>query len=175
MARRSKLPVPNRRRLRGPNNGLEVRIAQELLKRELSLTVARWCFYFPVIFKAVTIVFLFFYMDETMYDRKLMEQQALARGRAAHGIAEANSASSVTNQASKEMKTSEKDARTPSGSSDNLEAGEIGTVLIYEPTTYWKRLALFRVTPGKENKLLAMMTRPLAHAWNFPIMAMAGL
>lgn len=115
-------------------------------------------------------------MDETMYDRSLMQQQALERGHAARGVSMPVSAESQEVQLpSKEMNSEAKSAQTPSESSANLEAAVSGDILIYEPMTLSKRLALFRVTPGKENKLWAMMIRPLKHAITFPIMAMAGL
>ena len=115
-------------------------------------------------------------MDETMYDRSLMQQQALARGQAARGVSMPAPVDSQQAQLPpKEMNSEEKSAKAPSESSANLEAVVSGDMLIYEPLTLSKRLALFRVTPGKENKLWAMMIRPMKHAITFPIMAMAGL
>ncbi|EXJ94380.1 hypothetical protein A1O1_02774 [Capronia coronata CBS 617.96] len=136
----------------------------------------RWCFYFPSIFMAVSIVFLFFFMDETMYDRKLLESQAIERARAAaSGTAHAEATTAETDMTSKEAQTTEKPQQEGSDASVSSEAREAGLVPIYERPTYWKKMRLFRIIPGKENHLLAMMTRPIMHAWNFPIMAMSGI
>jgi hypothetical protein len=119
-------------------------------------------------------VFLFFFMDETMYPREIMEKRFLARTAEGRRAPSENSSTEPA-ETTKGATANEKSNEAGSNSSLNLEAPETGVMIVHTKPTLWEKYRLFRVIPEKENKLLPMMTRPLLHLWNFPIMAMGGL
>ncbi|CAL5868181.1 uncharacterized protein PFLUO_LOCUS2405 [Penicillium psychrofluorescens] len=121
----------------------------------------KWCFYFPAIFTGLTAILLFFVLDESMYDRALMRENAERRAA--------------------EARTNVPDASTgvPTLTVDvikNFEASSTDepATLKYEQLTWWQRRRLFTVVPNKKNIILPMMIRSLKLAYEFPIIAMSG-
>jgi len=118
-----------------------------------------WCFYFPAIFLAITAVLLFFFLDESMYDRELLARQALTRG--------------ATNQVSTPEQPRpmiDEKHTIPDDTTSNSETSQ----LVYETQSYWKSRKLFTIVPGKPNRVMHHVLGPLTHLYNFPIMSMSG-
>ncbi|KAJ5613175.1 hypothetical protein N7510_006369 [Penicillium lagena] len=121
----------------------------------------KWCFYFPAVFTGLTAILLFFVLDESMYDRALMRDNA--ERRAAEARANIPDASAedpaMTVEAIKNFEASSTDEPA---------------TLRYEQLTWWQRRRLFTVVPNKKNVILPMMIRSLKLAYEFPIIAMSG-
>ncbi|KAH7029253.1 major facilitator superfamily domain-containing protein [Microdochium trichocladiopsis] len=114
----------------------------------------QWVFYWPAIFLAIVFVLLFFFMEETNYNRKEIqsvpacrESSTSARGVAADGT--------------------EKSLAPAAESSPSSEAGET-----HPPTkTFVKKLSLWQPTPGQN--MLSRALRSLRYL-SWPIIFYAG-
>jgi MFS family permease len=112
----------------------------------------RWVFYWPAIFLAFTFIFLFFFMEETNYDRKTV------------GVIESLETSPVGSiSATDEEKSS--GVKTAAGASDTA----VGQV--YFKKTFVQKMALW--DPPRPNRFLHRVKRQLLFL-GWPVVFYAG-
>lgn len=119
----------------------------------------QWVFYWPSIFLGVAFVFLFFFMEETNYDRGLV------------GVIESMSpdsgASAVLDE---EASASKEDTKEDTKTTDKIESDH-GTVWGAEKT-FWQKLAL-KDAPKPKNLMLARAWQGLSFL-SWPVVFYAG-
>ncbi|MCJ1389037.1 hypothetical protein MMC18_001891 [Xylographa bjoerkii] len=116
----------------------------------------QWVLYWSAIWQAIGFIFLFFFMEETNYNRQSVISQVSAAG----------SSESL----------SEKGVVSKPGLGINTVVGEseIGEVHGHSQTTYLDKLKLFRTDQLQQrNELLGMVIRPLKFL-SFPVIFFAG-
>jgi Major Facilitator Superfamily. len=115
----------------------------------------RWVFYWPSIFIAFAVVFLFFFMEETNYVRVSV------------GIAESNSQNASS--ASSEHQDPEKMPRT----TDTQKPNDLDMGNVYKKKTYIQKLSLINTNKGKNNNMLRRLYQTL-YFLSWPVVFYAG-
>ncbi|KAJ5814800.1 MFS transporter [Penicillium riverlandense] len=118
----------------------------------------QWVFYYPSIFMAVMFVFLFFFLEETNYDRKL------------------NSIADSSDQNTLDPAASEKEAgqNNTNTSIESVEARDVTTpTFLYKKKPYWRKLSLLNVSKGQNVILLRLWQSLYLLSW--PIILYCGV
>ncbi|KAL2004918.1 hypothetical protein VTN00DRAFT_2768 [Thermoascus crustaceus] len=115
----------------------------------------RWVFYWPSIFIAFAVIFLFFFMEETNYVRDSI------------GVVE--NSSQMASSAGSENRNPEK---TPKTATDNQEPRESGTGVIHKKKTYIQKLALWGTKQGRNNMFRRVWQTLYFLSW--PVVFYAG-
>lgn len=115
----------------------------------------RWVFYWPSIFIAFAVVFLFFFMEETNYVRVSV------------GIVE--SSSQNVSSAGSEHQDQEKTPKT----TDIPEPNDLDMGAVYKKKTYIQKLSLITTNKGKNNNMLRRLYQTL-YFLSWPVIFYAG-
>jgi serine/threonine kinase 16 len=117
----------------------------------------QWVFYYPSIFMAVIFVFLFFFLEETNYDRN------------SNSIAD-SSGQHTLDPAAPEKEAGQNNAITPI---ESLETRDITThTYLYKKKPYWRKLSLLNVSKGQNLILLRLWQSLYLLSW--PIILYCG-
>lgn len=114
----------------------------------------RWVFYWPSIFIAFAVVFLFFFMEETNYVRDSI------------GVVENQMASSAGSE-------NQDPEKTPKTTADNQEPRESATGVMQKKKTYIQKLSLWETKRGRNNMFRRVWQTLYFLSW--PVVFYAGL
>lgn len=100
----------------------------------------KWCFFFQAIFCGVVSVFLFFFLEETNYDRKTVGIIEGTESPLSPSDAEAVDSSSSEK---KPVQSEEKGTEAAAEGAPETNPAMTETSITYKPKTYWQKLALW--------------------------------
>lgn len=99
----------------------------------------KWCFFFQAIFCGVVSVFLFFFLEETNYDRKTV---GIIEGTESPGAPPSDA--EAVDSSSSEKKPAQTEKYTQAATEGASESNPItATSVTYKRKTYWQKLALW--------------------------------
>lgn len=127
----------------------------------------RWVFYFPAIFCSASFVFLFFFMEETNYDRKtvgVVEDTSPIRTPAGLSSEKVNVDATAASPFDPEKNAG--DSRAPS-----TAAADLRESATYKPKTFWQKLS---VMPERRPQRMPYMIFQSLRLISWPVVFYAG-